>query len=261
MLRHRIRREPLACLAEQRALLQPPSRPGDAGFRVDDDVIDVDQLCLRERHEREQRRSRIAARAGHQPRRPDLLAIELGQPVDRFLLQLRRAVRVAVPLRVDVHVEQAEVGRHVDHLDRRIGGEHRGGDLLRGAVRQAAEHRVEALPVDLLPFGQARQVEHEEVRKHLVHLFARMGVGGERRDLDIGMAGEQPHRIRAGVARRAEHGDLGFCRHASRAPASAACSAPPRPRRPCPDCRGARPAPPGGARRLQTRRARACWSR
>ena len=44
------------------------------------------------------------------------------------------AVFVAVPLRVHVHVKQAEVRRHVDHLDLRVGLEHRAPALQKEAV-------------------------------------------------------------------------------------------------------------------------------
>ena len=54
--------------------------------------------------------------AGHQPGGADLVAVELGQAVDRLGLQVERAVRVAVPVRVDRRVAQAEVGGEVDDL-------------------------------------------------------------------------------------------------------------------------------------------------
>ncbi len=162
---HRIGRQPLARLAEQRVLLQAAARAGDARFRVDDDVVHVDQFRLRDRNQRQQRRGRIAAGTGHQPRRGDLLAIEFGEAVDGFTLKLGRAVGVAVPLRVHAHVAEPEIRRHVENLDCGIGGHDGRDDLLRRAVRQPAEHRVEFAPVDLLPFRQPRQVQHEEMRE------------------------------------------------------------------------------------------------
>jgi hypothetical protein len=42
----RIGRQPLAGLAEQRVLLQAAAGAGDARLRVDDDVVDVDQLAF-----------------------------------------------------------------------------------------------------------------------------------------------------------------------------------------------------------------------
>src|SRR3546814_1526158 len=47
---------------------------------------------------------------------PHRVAHQLGKAVDGVLLQIRRLVR-PVPLLVDRHVEQAEIGRKVDHLD------------------------------------------------------------------------------------------------------------------------------------------------
>ena len=204
----RIGRQALARLAEQRVLLQPAAGAGDARFRVDDDVVDVDQLGFRKRHQREQHRSGIAAGTGDQPRGRDLLPVELGQAVDGLALQFQRPVLMAVPLRVGVLVTQPEVGGHVEDLDPGVGFENRRDDLLRGAVRQPAEHRVETAPVDLFPFDELRQVEHEEMRKHLAHGLAGMGVGGERRDLGIRMPRQQAHRVGSGVAGRAENADL-----------------------------------------------------
>ena len=207
VLRHRIGREPLARLGEERVLLQTAPGAGDARFGVDDDVADIDQPGLRDRHERQQRRRRIAAGTGDKPRAPYLVAIELRQPVDRFLLQRRRTVLMAVPFGVDRHVGEAKIRRHVDHLHLRVCGEHRGSDLLRGAVRQPAEDGVELRPVDLLPFDEGRQVEHEEMRKDLRHRLAGMGVGGERRDLHVRMARGEAYQVGAGIAGRAENAD------------------------------------------------------
>ena len=81
-------------------------------------------------------------------------------------------------------------------------------DFLRGAVRQPAQDRVEPGPVDLFPFHQLRQVQHEEMRKHLCHRLAGMGVGGERGDFGIGMPRQQAHRVGAGVAGRTQNADL-----------------------------------------------------
>ena len=262
----RIGRQPLARLAEQRVLLEPAACAGDARFRVDDDVVDVDQPGFRKRHQREQRRRRIAAGTGDQPRRGDLLPVKLGEAVHGFALQFERPVLMAVPLRIGVLVTQPEVGGHVEDFDLGVGFENRRDDLLCGAVRQPAEHRVETAPVDFFPFDELRQVEHEEMRKHVAHGLAGVGIGSERRDLGIRMPRQQAHRVSSSVAGRAENADL-LLRSSSvpltcqQAPASAACSAPLRPRHPCRDCRAARPAPPGDVFRWQRRKARACWSR
>jgi hypothetical protein len=115
---------------------------------------------------------------------------------------------VAVPLRVGFLVAQPEIGGHVEDLDLRVGLQHGRDDLLRGAVRQSAEHRVELGPVDLFPFHELGQIQHEEMRKHLAHGLAGMGVGGECRDFRIGMTRQQAHCIGPGVAGGAENADF-----------------------------------------------------
>ncbi len=208
MRTHRIGRKSLACFAEQRVLLQAAARAGNAGFGVDDDVVHVDQFGFGERNQRQQRRGRIAAGTRHEPGCRYLLPIKLGEPVNGFTLKAGCAVLVAVPLRVYAHVAKPEIRRHVEDLDRRIGGNDGRGDLLRGAVRQPAEHGIETGPVDLFPFHKPRQVEHEEMRKNLVHRLASMGICGERRYLDARMPRQQPHRVGAGVTGRADNADL-----------------------------------------------------
>ena len=82
----------------------------------------------------------VAAGAGDQPRGADLVAVELGQAVDRLGLQVERVVRVAVPVLVDRRVAQAEVGGEIDDLQvARQPGDH----LLGGGVRQGAEGEVD----------------------------------------------------------------------------------------------------------------------
>ena len=121
---------------------------------------------------------------------------------------------MAVPLRISILVAQPEIGGHVEDLDPGVGFENRRDDLLRGAVRQPAEHRVEPAPVDLFPFDEFWQVEHEEMRKHIAHGLAGMGIGGERGDLGIRMPRQQAHRVGSGVAGRAENADLLRAHHA-----------------------------------------------
>src|SRR5262249_62358750 len=64
-----------------------------------------------------------------------------------------------------------------------------------------------AAPVDLLDRLQLRQIEGRELREPLAHRLPRSPVGGEQRDLDPRMPDQQPHELRAGIARRAEHAD------------------------------------------------------
>ena len=75
-------------------LVERPPGAGDALLGVDHDV--GDQPGAGERREREQRRGRVAARVGDDRGAGDLLAVQLGQPVDGLAEQLRARV-LAVP--------------------------------------------------------------------------------------------------------------------------------------------------------------------
>ena len=122
-------------------------------------------------------------------------------------------VLVAVPGLVGLRVAEPEVGRHVDELDLRVLGQHRRGDLLGGAVRQAAEDGVDAAPVGILDRGEARQVDEAEMRKDLGHRLAGMGIGGERRDLHPRVEEREADEVGAGIAGCAEHADLLLAHH------------------------------------------------
>ena len=91
VLADRIGRQAFAGLGEEHVLLEAAAGAGDAGLGVDDDVAGVDQPVGDDRQSGEQRRGRIAARAGDQPRVADGGAVVLGQPVDRLGLQRRCA--------------------------------------------------------------------------------------------------------------------------------------------------------------------------
>ena len=140
------------------------------------------------------------------------LAVDLDQPVDRLLLQLRRMVLVAVPAGIGGDVGKPEVGGEVDHLGLRRLAEQILDHLLRGGVRQRAEGEIEAclLPVDGVDRHQRRQRERRKLRKDRRHLLPGPTVGGEQRKLGARMAQQQPYQLGAGIAGRPEHADLRF---------------------------------------------------
>ena len=155
-----IGRQPFACLGEQRILFQSAPGASDAGFGVDDEIMRVDEAGFHERHQREQHRCRIAAGARHQPRGGDLFPVQLCQSIDRLALQIRCAMRMAIPLRVHRLITQAEIRGHIQDIDRGIGLQHGRDDLLRRAVRQSAERQRRAWssrpsPIPRAPAGRA----------------------------------------------------------------------------------------------------------
>src|SRR5205823_1012216 len=105
--------EVLVCAAERKL---PATRAGDATRGVDDDSVALDQSSTKKWRERERRGGRIAAGRGDEGGGPQRVAVQLWQAVDELVEQLRRFVRLAVPLRVRGRVAQSEVGGQVDDV-------------------------------------------------------------------------------------------------------------------------------------------------
>src|SRR5713226_3817035 len=83
------------------------------------DPDEIDRLCRQERDQRELGAGRVAAGIGDEMGAPDLVAIDLGEPVDRLPLQIGRMVLMAIPAGVGRRIGEPKVGRKIDHLDRR----------------------------------------------------------------------------------------------------------------------------------------------
>ena len=116
------------------------------------------QAIERERREAEDRGGRIAARAGDEVRAGDLLAVELGQPVDRVAEEVGRAV-LAVPLGVGAGVAQAEVRAQVDDLHPAL--VQLGDGRRAGAVRVGDDRGVDvAVAVDGEVVPRSRWADH-----------------------------------------------------------------------------------------------------
>ena len=195
---------PSATSQKQGALLEAAAGAGGAGFGVDHDIGRVDQSRADQRQQHQQGGRRVTAGAGDQPAPGDVVAIEFAQAVDRFRLQMRRPVRMAVPRGVGVHVAQPEIGRHVGDLQMRGQA---GDDFLGRAVGQAADDDVAGVPVRLRDGHEIRQLDHAEMREHGLHRLAGMPVGGHQRDAQVRVGQDQAHEIGAGVAAGAEDAD------------------------------------------------------
>ena len=188
----------------QQVFLQRPPGAADPGFQVNDDIVKVDHPGLDQRAQRVLAGSRIAAGPRDQPRLGDFGTVELGQPVDGFLLQFQRRMRFAVPSFIFVRVAQAKVGRQIDHFQpaRQI-RDHR----LAGRVRQGAKHQIDAGKVDIFDLYQTGQIQMREERKHFGHCHPGFAVARKRRNLHRRMGGDQADKFRPGIAGRPEDGD------------------------------------------------------
>ena len=151
------------------------------------------------------RAARVAAGIGDEPRRLDLAPIDFGQAVDRVLLQLRRGVGVAVPARISRRIGETEVGRKIDDLGRRRLRQQILDHLLRRAVRQRAERKIEPerCPVVAIERRQASARSYgRELRKHVRHRLAGAAIGGEQHDLRARMAQTAAAPVRHRYSRR-----------------------------------------------------------
>ena len=91
-------------LGEVRPLRRRLAGAGDARLGIDDDVAG-DETGGEQRPQRQQRRRRVAARTGHERGLTNLVAVVLGEAVDRAG---RPPVRVRIPALAVVGVVQAE---------------------------------------------------------------------------------------------------------------------------------------------------------
>ena len=112
---------------------------------------------------------------------------------------------VAIPCLVGVRVAQPEIGGQVHDLQIPRQGR---DDLLRGLVRQGAEAQVDLREIDLVDGAERREIHVPQEGEHLGHLQPGLAVGGQGRDFDVRMAGDQPDKLGSGIAGRTKDGDF-----------------------------------------------------
>ena len=121
----------------------------------------------------EHARGRVAAGRRDQLGLAQLVAVELGQPVDGAVEQLGRAV-LAVPALVGRQVAEPEVGGEVDDEDAEAA--QRGDGRRRGAVRVGDDRRVDVLERVEVELGQLDR--HPVARVELVEPLAGVAARG-----------------------------------------------------------------------------------
>ena len=206
--------EPFRDLGEQHRLLGGPPGAGHAGFGVDHDLVRVDRARPQQWDQRKLRACRVAARIGDKPGFCDLGPVDLDQPVDGLFLQFGCRMLMVIPAHVGFRGE-AKIRRKVDHLGGGRPPQQVFDDLLRGRMRQRAEHEIERLadPVDCFERCKLGQGERRELRKHVAHLLACAPVGGERRNRHARVPQEEPYALGTGVTGGAKNADFRFVRH------------------------------------------------
>ena len=195
---------PLRQLRMKQRFLQRPPRPRDGAFQVQHDLVGIDHPLRHQRQQGIEPRRHVAAGAGDEPRPADLVAVELRQAVDGFLLKLRGRMRLAITARIVLRIPQPEVGGKVHDLQRpRKLGDH----LLRCRMRKGAKGYVDAREIDFLDALQTGQVEMAQVWKDLGHGHAGLAVGGQRSDRHVRMRRDEADQFGPRVAGGAKDGD------------------------------------------------------
>ena len=196
-------------LGKQHVFLERPPGPGNPVLQVADDVVEVDQPALDQRAQRELHGRGVAAGPGDQPRGANVVAVELGQAVNRLFLQIDRDMGGAVPFFISRRVAEAEIGAQIDNLHRFRQVAHK---RLAQPMGQRREDKVDRGKVDRLDRGQRGKGEVAQMRKDRSHLHPGLAVGGKGRDLHPRMGRDQADEFGAGIARSAQNRD--FLAHA-----------------------------------------------
>ena len=162
---------------------------------------------FKQRQETQLRRGRIATRHGDQASFLDLLAIDFRQAINRLVQQLRRAVRLAVPLGPLFRVLQTEVRRQVDDLGARRQQLTR--QRVGHTVRRGEEHHVaSAEGFDVRHAEGQAVVVAAQVRVHIGHGQAGLGSGSDDHHFCLRMLCQQTQQFDTGVTRAADDTDL-----------------------------------------------------
>jgi len=168
----------------------------------DDRPRRIDEARTRERQEGQERGRRVAARAGDELRRPDLVTMELRDPVHRRAEQLRMRMVAVVPLAVARRVTQPMIRRQIDD-------ERSARPELREPVRAVGQRQEQDVaPGDLVVAHEVERRAFPEVRMGDRDRLPCQGLAARDDVADLGVAGEQPQELTAGVATGADDADL-----------------------------------------------------
>ena len=192
-----VRGDGLVCLREQRRARETPTSPGDARRGVHDDAGGFSHAGGEQRSQRERGGGRVAAGRGDRSLGSDAVTEQLGQTEHELREQLGSLVGYAVPALV-VGGGEPEVAAEVDEV-RDAAGEV-GHQALGFTVGQGEEDQVEAV--------EGRRVERIQGEARVGGGQRRVQLGdrdpgvGSRRcrdDVQVGVAGEEPQQLGAGV--------------------------------------------------------------
>ena len=178
-----------------RACAGDHSSPGCARFGVDDHIL-LHEPRLEQGSACQDDGRGVAAGVGDQVGVADLVAEELGQPVDGILQVLRVRVGVPIPLLVDRDIVEPVVTGKVDGLDPLL--QERRDLVHRDTMGGRHEHQVEVLRVGD-PLGELYVHVPLQEGVDIGDPRTRVLAGGHGCDLDVRMRAEEACQLAAGI--------------------------------------------------------------
>jgi hypothetical protein len=207
---HAIGLEVVRGFGEQQADLRLAPGARRARLAIRDQVLAVDHARFEERDEAQLDRRRIAPRVADDARLADLVAMELRQPVHRFLEQVGARVLQLVPLLEQRDVADPEVGREVDHLH--VGVHQLARLRHRHAVRCREEDDIAGFEIRRVGCGERELVVlAAQAREHVDHPRTRFAARRDRAYVGLGMRCQDSEELDPGVAGAADDADLDHC--------------------------------------------------
>ena len=125
--------EVIGSLGEQNVGFRLAAGTRNPGFRIRNQVIDINATSFNQRQEAQLYRCRITPGVRDQPCSHDLCTVQFRQAIDGFGNKIRRSVRHPIPLFPDSNILDPEVCRQINHAY--AGIEQVAGLLHRHAVR------------------------------------------------------------------------------------------------------------------------------
>src|SRR3972149_4645563 len=184
-------REVVGCLGKRQLQLGFSPRAADSRLGIGDEMPAIHHAGFEKRQEAEQDRGRIAAGIGHQARASDPFAVQLAQAIHRLADQLGRGVLHLVPALPFGHVAHAAIGGEVSRARPRL--------VHRHAVRRGEKNHVAATQGVRVRRGERELDAAAQAGKDRGDRRSGLLARGDRFQLHLGMAREQPQQPRAAV--------------------------------------------------------------
>ena len=189
---------------------RPAPRAAHSGFRVRDQVIQIDASRLHQRQEPELDCGGIAPWVCDNARLAHGVPVHLAQAVRRLSHEFRAGVSGLVPFFPLSHVAYAKVGRQVDdahaaiHQRARLAHRHR--------VRRGEEHHVAALQARARRIGKRKRYAAAQAGEHRVDRGPRFLARGNGGQLHLRVLRQQAQQFHPGVAGAADNARLDHAR-------------------------------------------------